>query len=150
MADQKWKLSARSGNPITILSTGLDALGNSSAALSAAINNDTDLDLFVDLELIVTFASPPAANFLVRAYLARTTDGSNYEDATAGASPLTPRNGLVGSFIVRNVTTIQRMVIPLIELPPRAFKVQLVNETGVAFPASGSVLRGLFYKYQSA
>ena len=148
MADVKYKLSTRAGNPITVLSTELNAMANGGGALSATIDNAADLDLYMDLELTVTFAAPPTANTLVEAYIVRSVDGTTFEDATAGAAPVVPGNGYAGGFVLRAVTTAQRLVIPMVQVPPRDFLVQLVNRSGQAFPAVGSVCRALFYKEQ--
>jgi hypothetical protein len=153
MSDIKWRSSTRSGNAsgVDILTTELNSLANNAgSAPSTAVPNDTgnvDLDFYVDLELTVTFGSAPTDGFAVECYVVRQIDGSNYEDASS-SGPIVPRNGFVGSFLVRNVTTAQRIIIPGVVLPPRDFKLMVVNKTGQAFPASGSKVRGYFYKEQ--
>lgn len=147
MADIKWKLSGRASNPLTILDTGLNSLANSAAALSAAIANGTDLDLYVDLELAVTFGSAPTENAPIEVYIVRALDGTNYNTQSAEGRP---RGGFVGSFIVDNVTSAQNLVLPQVLIPPQDFKIYLLNKSGQAFPSSGSTLKGLFYKMQSS
>lgn len=149
MTALKW-LTDRASQPITILSTGLNALANNAAVLSAAISNGTDLDLYVDLGLDVTWGSAPTADAPVEIWLARSLDaGSTYEDASA-TGPILPKNGYVGSFFPRAVTTQQIMCIPLIIVPPGDFKALLYNKSGQAFPATGTTLKGRFYKEQAA
>ena len=150
MATEKWLVSTRSGNPISILTTELNALAAGSGAITAAgIDNDADLDLFVDLELAVDFVSAPTDGGLVKIYFARSVDGTTFDDAAGGATPTLPANGYVGSFRVAAVTTAQRLMLPQVEVPVRDFKVLLVNGSSQPFPATGSTLKGLFYKRQS-
>lgn len=48
------------------------------------------------------------------------------------------------------MTTAQRLIIPEVNVPVRDFAIYLVNETSQPFPASGSLIRGFFYRYQLA
>ncbi len=143
------KASARASNPVTCLSTELNSLANNSGALSAAISNDAsdELDLYMDLELAVTFGTAPTADSLCEIYIVRTVDGTNYEDnSTEGR----PRDGYVGGFVLDNVTSAQRLVLRQVPCPPRDFKVYLLNKSGQAFPASGSTVGAFFYTNQVA
>jgi hypothetical protein len=146
MADIKWKPSARSGNPTTIMSTDLNSLANAAGVESAEVDNDADLDIFVDLQLEVTFGSAPTENAPVEVYLEGKVDGTNYPTSSAEGRP---RNGFVGSFICDNVTTLQRLHLPKVQLPPFDFKIFLLNKSGQAFPSSGTTLKGFFYKMQN-
>ncbi len=146
MADAvtRFKASARGTNPATVIDTGLNSLANNAAALSAAQSNDaaTEGDLYADLELAVTFGTSPTENALVEVYIVRTVDGTNYEtDSSEGR----PKNGYVGGFVVDNVTSAQRLILPMILLPPLDFKILLINKSGQAFPASGSTLKAYYY-----
>lgn len=88
MADQKWKFSGRSSQPITLIASSLNSLAAGSAVQQGGVtSNESDLDLFVDLELQVTFASAPVAGELVKVYFVRRVDGTNLEDTVEGASP---------------------------------------------------------------
>jgi hypothetical protein len=149
MADIKWKASGRATNPLTLMSTELNSLASGSGAIGAAIVNETDhLDLYVDLELVVAFVASPTADSVVEAYFARQIDGTNYEDAATGGTPIGPKNGFVGSFVMRAVTP-QRVIIPSVLVPPRDFKVFVINRAGQAFAASGNTVKGYFYKEQT-
>jgi hypothetical protein len=137
----------RASQPVDVMTTELDALANDAAVLSAAIENGTELDLYADWELAVTFASAPSANGRIELWLVRTLNEADYEDA--GAGPIVPQNGFLGAFVVRALTSAQRLILPHpphILLPPKDFKVLVVNRSGQAFPASGSTLRALFYR----
>lgn len=144
-------LVERLSQPIAIMSTALNSLANDAAVLSAAIANGTERDLYADWLLDVTFGSAPTANGRVELWLVRTLDASTYEDGAAG--PILPQNGFIGSFVLRAVTTQQRIIVPHpphILLPPLDFKVLAVNRSGQAFPASGSTITALFYREEIA
>lgn len=146
----KW-LDDLGGNPVSLITTDLNSLTTTGAALSAAIDNTSGLDLYMDLELLITYGTNPTANSIISAWVARSVDGgSNYEDASA-TGPIKPRSGAVGAFSLRAVTTAQRMIIPQVIVPPGFFKVLVCAETtGQTAAASGNVLRARFYKEQAA
>lgn len=124
----------------SVMSTGLNALAATTGkAISAAIDNSSNLDLFDDLELSVTFASAPTAGTVVELYLLPSIDGgTTYPD---GSASITPQSSLyVAGFAVRAVTTAQVMVARGVALPPGFFKYLVQNTTNQAFPATGSTL----------
>ncbi len=132
---------------VTAISTDLNSLANGSRAISAAIDNNTALDIYADAELLVDFAVAPAVGALVELYLLPSVDDTNYPD---GGTSLDPSSTLlVGYFVVpAAVTTDQRMVIPRIVLPPRNYKVLLKNTGGQSFGSSGHTLKLQPYKFQ--
>lgn len=150
MADAavRFKPSARAGNPLSLMTTELNALGSAAGVISAVLSNDAadELDLYVDLELTVTYAVAPTENSLVEVYIVRSVDGTNYEDASAEGRP---KHGYVGGFVLDNVTSAQRIILPEVRLPPDDFKLYVVNKAGTAMPATGTVIKGLFYTEQA-
>jgi hypothetical protein len=132
-----------------VMTTELNSLGATTGkAISGALDNGTDLDLFADFELLVTFATGPTANTVVELYIVPAIDTTpNYSD---GSTSILPQPGLyVGGFVVRSVTTAQRMVLRGVSLPPDNFKVLVQNTTNQAFPASGSTVRYNKYAMQT-
>ena len=149
MAAEKWLPSTRSGNPISILTTELNSLGSTGSAISSAIDNDADRDTLADFELLITYGTNPTAGTIIEVYIIRTVDGTNYEDGST-TGPILPASGFVGGFVLRAVTTAQRMIIPGVPIPPRDFKVIVVaRTTGQTAAASGNTLVGYFYGRQS-
>ncbi len=149
MAEQKYILSPRSPNPVTLFSTELSSLADGSAAISPVVENTTSLDLFCEIELIVTFPIAPTSGLLIEAFIVRSFDGTNYEDATSGASPVLASK-YAGAFSVRSVTTQQRIHLPeRVVIPPRGFRVQLRNSSGQTLGPSGNTARAFFYRYQT-
>lgn len=108
------------------------------SAPSAAIDNSTLLDLYDDLELVVSLAATAVANTLIEVYLIPTLDGTNYADAAAGTATPPAANLYVGGFPVRAVTTAQRMLLRGVPIPPYLFKYVLHNATAVAFTATAT------------
>jgi hypothetical protein len=131
------------------MTTELNSLASSTGkAISSAIDNSTNLDLFDDLQLTVTFASAPTAGTVVELYLLPSIDGgTDYADGST--SVLAQSSLFVGGFAVRAVTTIQKMILRGVALPPGLFKYQVQNTTNQAFPASGSTLERNPYQLQS-
>ena len=138
----------------TIATTELNSLANNAGALGAEYDNATNLYLFGLFELNVTFGSAPTAGNTVDLYLIPAPDGTNYDDAVTGASGQAPSPAYVGSFPLRAVTTAQKVPLglglALVNLPPTKFKTFLLNKSGQAFPASGSTVKMIAYRYQSA
>lgn len=133
----------------TAMTTELNSLASSTGkAISSAIDNSANLDLFDDLELDVTFASAPTANTVVELYLLPSLDGgTTYAD---GSTAILPQSSLyVGGFAVRAVTTAQVMFLRGVALPPGFFKYLVQNTTNQAFPVSGSTLERNPYQLQS-
>lgn len=136
----------------TVLSTELNSLANAAAALGTEYDNSSNLYLWATFELNVTFGSSPTAGNTVDLYIIPAPDGTNYDDNTTGASGAAPSTSYVGGFPLRAVTSAQKVplgVVRRIDLPPTKFKVFVVNGSGQAFPASGSTVKMIPYRYQS-
>ncbi len=132
----------------TALSTELNSLANGSyCTASAAIDNSTNLDLFDQLELNVTYGVAPSTGGTVDVFLLPSLDGTNYPDG-GGATAPAPENQ-VGSFTLRAVTTAQRLSLRDIPIPPGLFKYVLKNSAGQAMAASGNTLKHRSYSMQS-
>lgn len=133
----------------SVMTTELNSLAASTGkAISSAIDNTTNLDLFDDLELAVTFGTAPTAGTVIEVYLLPSIDGgTTYPD---GSTSVLPQASLfVGGFAVRAVTTAQVLTLRGVALPPGWYKYLLQNTTNRAFPASGSVLERNPYQLQS-
>jgi hypothetical protein len=130
------------------MTTELNALASSTGkAISSAIDNTTNGDLFDDLELAVDFVTAPTAGTVIELYLLPSIDGTVYPD---GSTSILPQSSLfVGGFAVRNTTAAQVMTLRGIALPPGLFKYLVQNTTNQAFPATGSTLRRNSYQLQS-
>lgn len=145
MADIKYQ----NGSFATLLSTELNSLANGSGIVaSAAYDNATNLHIWGIFELNVTFGSAPTAGNLVNLYLEIAPDGTNYGDNQ------NIQTTYVGGFPLRAVTSAQRVHLGIglaapLWLPPTLFKLRAVNNSGQAFPASGSTIKFLPHRVQS-
>lgn len=144
MAVAKWIGSTRGTNPVGVLTTQLDGLVDAAGVVSNAVTN-AELDTYADLELVVQFGVAPTADRTFDLYLVRQIDGTNYEQASATRPPA---NGFVGSFALDAVTTLQRMVINDVRVPPLAYKYLLVNKSGQTAAASANTLKEYRYNMQ--
>ena len=128
-----------------LLAAGLDSLANNTnSASSAAINNDTALDLFMDLELVLAAqGAARSSSAVVQVFMVQALDGTNYgtEDATSSR--------LIASFPLPATTAAQRVTMPGVRIPPSKFKVFLRNATGQAFAASNNQLRYRTYSVET-
>ncbi len=120
------------------MSTDLNALANGAGVLGtvAVIDNTSNLDLWADFQLDVDFVSSPTADTTVDLFLLPSLDGTNY--ATAGGR-LVPY--YVGGFMMTATTAAQIASLTRIPLIPGKFKPYLVNNSGQAFPATGTTVK---------
>lgn len=130
---------------VSVLTTELDSLANNAmSAASGAINNDTNLDMYGDLELNLGTLSPTAGGY-VAVYIAEAADGTNYP-APSAADQRLQTNALLCTFALSTTaTTAQRLVARNVLLPPGKFKIYLDNQAGAAMNASGNTLKLLPY-----
>lgn len=148
-------IKAEVGTLQTMLSTELNSIATNAGAISTtAFDNSltANLWLFGDFELVVTFATAPTANTTVDLYLLSSLDATNYGDATTIAPAIGIPSHFIGAFPLRNITTAQRILLPTIapiRLPPTLIKLQAINRSGQAFPASGSTIKMLPSRYQN-
>lgn len=143
------------GSITTLLSTELNSLANgSSTALGTEYDNSTNLYLWGMFECNVTFGTNPTAGNLLNLYLVPAPDGTNYDDGSSSVTP--PVTGYVGGFPVRAVTSAQKIPLgvtnppTMIPLPPTKFKILLINNSGQAFPSSGSTVKFIPYRLSVA
>lgn len=147
MSQVKWI----DGSIATALSSGLNSLADAGRAISSAIDNDAGLDLYCDLELAIAYttSAPSAGVRVAELYLLPTVDGTNFAE---GGTSLTPQKALlIATFESRNGSTsaVEYLVATGIPLPPRDFKLLLVNTSGKTLHASLNTLKLRPYKLQT-
>ena len=131
-----WESAANSeGNVIT---TELNSLADDGVtAAGTEYDNSTGLDQFGFLEMNVTFGSAPTENASMTIYMVKALDGTNYEQDPS----LAVRNGqLVAIWGSYPSTSARRYMSDIFPLPACKVKFVLINESGQAFPASGSTV----------
>src|SRR5215472_2603905 len=125
-------------NPTTVLSTGLNALANNTmSAASSTYANQTNLDLYCDLEVFLDTLSP-AGGAYVSIYIWAAIDGSNFPAQSAADLRLTTTQLLCTIPIGTTASTTQRVAVRNLLLPPQPFQLKIDNQTGVAFAATAN------------
>lgn len=146
MSTIKWL----AGSISTQLSTGLNSLADAGRAISAAYDNTSGLDLFIDAELAIAYTSsaPSAGVKVAELYMLPSVDGTNYPE---GGTSITPQGALlVATFESRNGSTsaVERLMATGIPIPPFNVKFLLVNTSGKTLHASLNTLKTTPYKMQ--
>ena len=124
----------------TVLGTGLNSLtsGTMSAA-SSTISNQTNLDIYVDAEILLASLSPTSGAY-VALYILESIDGSNFPAQSDADLRLTGTQLLCAVPIGTTASTAQRVAVRNLVIPPGAFQIKLDNQTGVALNASGNTV----------
>jgi hypothetical protein len=141
VAIQKYRL----GVATTLLSSGLDGLGQGHTALSGEFDNTQgqsgDGAALCDVELVWGYGAAISTGS-VTAWFLGSLDGTSYEDGTAGTPGTTPARAPDVVFVPRySVTTPQRQVQRVV-LPAGKFKVLVKNDqASQAFAAAGNTLK---------
>lgn len=131
------KFSAYTQTVDSCLTTELNSLSNgSSSSAGTAEDNTTNLDLWADFVLDVTFGTNPTANTTCDLFLLPSVDGTNYTTPAAALGPY-----YVGSFQLQATTSQQLLMLLRVPLFPGKWKALLKNNSGQAFPASGSTVK---------
>lgn len=130
---------------VTVLTTELNALANNTmAAVSAAVANQTNLDVYSDWELVLASLSPTAGAH-VDVYIAEAVDGSNYPADAAATMRLQASQLLCTFGLGITAATAQRTVVRNVVIPPGTFKIYLDNQSGVALGATSNTLKMIPY-----
>ena len=133
----KWETAPNSrGN---VLTTELNALGDGNRSNAGSeIDNSVNLDKYGMFEINVTFATAPDTNGPLHLYLITAPDGTNYGDGSSSVDP--GPDAYLLTINVRAVTSAQRKMTRMFEIPNTKFKLILENQAGFAFPATGSTV----------
>ena len=128
------------GTADTLLSTELNSLANNSNAVHAtSVTLSSAGYLDAEAELLVTFGTTPTANTPIYVWLLREIDGTNFEMGSASVTPNRPPDII---FTITNVTTAQRIIRSVIDIPPGPIRPLVRNAgTGQAFASSGNTLK---------
>lgn len=136
------------GSITTLATTELNGLGsNNGVFCTTEFDNaaSSNLWLWGDFRLTVAFGTAPTAGRVVELYIVPADDGTNY----ATADPATPpANLLAGAWVVRNVTSTQRLVLRQVALPPSRFRILVRNAADQGFAATGNEIQLLPYRLQ--
>jgi len=115
------------------LTTELNSLANAGTVPGEAINNSSNRDMLLKVQIQLASADLSAqTGLVVRIRLIESIDGGTvYEDNDSSAYGITLAVAKTNAAHIR---------IGDLAIPPGYFKLAVVNETGAAFAASGNVL----------
>ena len=146
MATIKWTARAAA---TTLASTEINALASGSYATGPEIDNGTNLNQMMDVDLILASAVTTGTGApYVGIYLVPTLDGTNYPTLPA-ATVEPPAIYFAAAIPFTASTSFTRGSVVQVEIPPGKWKVLVRNVLGVAFPATGNLAYGYQYNEQS-
>jgi len=126
---------------LTVLSTGLNSLANNTmSAASSNIANQTNLDIYVDIEIALASLSPTSGAY-VALYILEAVDGSNFPAQSDADLRLTGTQLLCVVPIGTTASTAQRVAVRNVVIPPGLFQIKLDNQTGVSLNASTNTVK---------
>jgi hypothetical protein len=125
---------------ISALTTQLNSLADAGfSAASSAIDNLTDLYIYMDLEVNLASFTPGAGGPYIAVYIIYSLDGTNYEKTPDGSSG---DKAPIAIFpLEASVAQASRVTRTGIMIAPLKFKLVLENQAGAALAASGSTLQ---------
>lgn len=133
MATQKWAAPEAITSALT---TELNSLANNGlCTASAAIDNETGLYQYMEVELVLASLTPTGTPYC-QLYLVKQIDGTNYEDNTVSAA-----HQIIAVFPMSTAAAAKRIIVANILIPPTPFKLILENKTGVSLAASGNTVK---------
>jgi hypothetical protein len=126
-------------NPTTVLSGAtLNALGSATmSAASATYANQTNLDLYCDIEVFLDTLSPSAGAY-VAIYVLAAIDGTNFPAQSAADLRLTTSQLLCVIPVGVTASSTQRVAVRNLLLPPQPVQFKLDNQTGVALASTNN------------
>lgn len=152
--DLKWE--APTVSLASYLTTTLNSLANNALDLGAAIDNETNLCTFMDLELtLASLDLSSQTSPAVVVYMLESVDGgTNFDNVTDGSTTeaqTPPTDKIVAQFGLRphSAAEAKLAVKSIIPIPPGRWKLAIRNKTGVAFAASGNKLAYRTYNLNS-
>lgn len=108
----------------TSRTTGISsaAVASGSETVGSVIDNSTNLDRYLDVEIVWSYTTAPTANKTVEIRMLYSLDGTNYEDSWRVIGAVSPP---------ANTATYRRLVVAGLMLEPLPFKLSVKNvDTG--------------------
>ena len=127
----------------TSRTTGIatESITTAAGFVGSEIDNATNLDEYLDLDIAFSCDTAPAENTVLLVYLLFAVDGTNYEDGSTSVQS----KGVPMPVAAFNVTTGQRKALTQIPIPPSKFKIAIWNtldQTAVVTVTAKTYRRG--------
>lgn len=129
------------GSWTTALSTDLDGLADDGLAISSAIDNSANKDLFVDIEVYLASVDlSSSTNPAIYIWLIARSDGTNFEDGGSSVEPARAPDAIIPLREGTGAMT-QRVFARMLMATPDQFKILVQNKAGAALAASGNTIK---------
>lgn len=130
----------------TLLTTEMNGTTNgNNSTISAAYDNRTNLDLYMDLTLtLATMGVARTQGGTVVIFIVPALDETNYDDQNADI------NEQLATFKLDAATTARQVTVRDCPIPPGLFKVYARNLTGQTLAGSGNLLEYRAHSIESA
>jgi len=143
MATSTWSAYATIA---TALTTGLNSLANGNTALSAAIDNSSAKSFYMDIEVYLASVDLSAqVNPAIYIWLLSRTDGTNFEDGTAGTPGTIPARLPDKIIPLRVVNAAQRVFARGLLMTPDQVEILIKNAGGATLASSANTVK--YYTY---
>lgn len=132
MATAKWNTPSAQGS--NIASTTLDSLANGSTSTFVTHDNSSNLDLYASVLVnLGSFTSTTGASITLRVYSAQSSDVPDNTGSVGGGDTYTQPITVGASAKV--------VVFPMVRLYPESMRLQITNNGGASFAASGNSIK---------
>jgi hypothetical protein len=130
----------------TVLTTELNALATvTMTAASATYDNSTNLNIYCDLELFITWNGTPAAGAYATVYILEAPDGTNFPGQSTADLRLTTNQLFCTIPLGVVANSAQRVPVRNLVLPPAKVQFIVDNQSSIAYAASGNTMKILTY-----
>jgi hypothetical protein len=129
-----WSLSG--AGVTTVLNPGTTLATATVSAASSTYTNQTNLDLYCDIEFYSGSTFSPSAGAYVAVYVLCAIDGTNFPAQSDADLRLTSTQLLCVIPVGTTASTAQRVMARNILLPPQPIQFKLDNQTGATLPSS--------------
>jgi len=129
--------------PTSYLTTELNTLANNGNKLGAAIDNSSNRDWYIDIEVCLASVDLSAqTNPAIYIWLLPRTDGTNFEDGGDSVNPARSPDDIIP---LREVNGAQRVFSRLLALTPDQSKILIGNRAGAALAGTLNTVKHNIY-----
>jgi len=145
MAESTW---TSYGAVQSYLTTELNSLADGANKLGAAIDNSSNKDFYMDVEIYLASVDLSAqTNPAIYIWLLARTDGTNFEDGGDAVDPARAPDKIVA---LQAVSGAQRVFARGLLQTPDQGKLLIGNRAGAALASSGNTVKYMVYSEQTA